>query len=48
MELPLYPEQEVQYVNHKKHNAKTTMVERGVGDAAVKVWVVAEGGVCGS
>jgi hypothetical protein len=48
MDLPLHPEQEVQYVNHEKHNANTAMVGRGVGDAAVKLWIVAEGGVCGS
>jgi hypothetical protein len=47
MDLPLHPEQEVQYVNDEKHDANTAVVERSVGDAAVKVWIVAEGGVCG-
>jgi hypothetical protein len=44
-EPPLHPEQEVQYVNNEKDNANAA-IERGVGDAAVKLWIVAEGGVC--
>lgn len=35
----------MQYVNNEQDNANAA-IERGVGDAAVKLWVVAERGVC--
>jgi hypothetical protein len=45
-ESPLHPEQEVQYVNNEKGDAEAAVVDRRVGEGAVK-GRIGEAGACG-